>query len=67
MSGPFIDTIPFFGHTVACRKTPFFPAHFTKLAVAPMVSKILKGNVPHSKDLKLSFKFQFQTFQKLQG
>ena len=50
--------------TVPCRKTRFFPAHFTKLPVAPMISKIHKQYVPHLKDLKLSFKLRYQTFQK---
>ena len=49
------------------RKTRFFTAHFTKLAVTPMVSEIPKRNVPHLKDLKPGFRFQLKTFQKLQG
>ena len=49
------------------RKTRFFTAHFTKLAVTPMVSKIPKRNVPHLKDLKPGFRFQLKTFRKLQG
>ena len=51
-------------YTVPIRKTRFFPAHFMKLPVAPMISKIHKQYVPHLKDLKLSFKFRYQTFQK---
>ena len=50
--------------TVPCRKTRFFPTQITKLAVAPIISKIHKQYVPHWKDLKLSFKFWFQTFKK---
>ena len=50
--------------TVPIRKTRFFPAHFMKLPVAPMISKIHKQYVPHLKDLKLSFKLRYQTFQK---
>ena len=46
-----IMDIDYGGNTVPCRKTRFFPAHFTKLPVAPMVSKKHKGNIPHSKDL----------------
>ena len=46
-----------FPDTVPCRKTRFFPTQITKLAVAPMISKIHKQYVPHWKDLKLSFKF----------
>ena len=53
--------------TVPTRKTRFFTAHFTKLAVTPMVSKIPKRNVPHLKDLKRGFRFQLKTFRKLQG
>ena len=54
-------------NTVPTRKTRFFTAHFTKLAVTPMVSKIPKRNVPHLKDLKRGFRFQLKTFRKLQG
>ena len=54
-------------YTVPTRKTRFFTAHFTKLAVTPMVSKIPKRNVPHLKDLKRGFRFQLKTFRKLQG
>ena len=50
--------------TVPIRKTRFFSAHFMKLPVAPMISKIHKQYVPHLKDLKLSFKLRYQTFQK---
>ena len=50
--------------TVPIRKTRFFPAHFTKLPVAPMISKIHKQYVTHLKDLQLSFKLRYQTFQK---
>ena len=53
--------------TVPTRKTRFFTAHFTKLAVTPMVSEIPKRNVPHLKDLKPGFRFQLKTFRKLQG
>jgi hypothetical protein len=35
--------------TVPCRKTRFFPTQITKLAVAPIISKIHKHYVPHSK------------------
>ena len=38
--------------SVPCKKTRFFQAHFTKLLVAPMISKIHKQCVPHSKDLE---------------
>ena len=44
--------------TVPIRKTRFFPAHFMKLPVAPMISKIHKQYIPHSKALKKSFRFQ---------
>ena len=54
-------------HTVPTRKTRFFTAHFTKLAVTPMVFEIPKCNVPHLKDLKQGFRFQLKTFRKLQG
>ena len=50
--------------TVPTRKTRFFTAHFTNLAVTP---KIPKRNVPHLKDLKQGFRFQLKTFRKLQG
>ena len=53
--------------TVPTRKTRFFTAHFTKLAVTPMVFEIPKRNVPHLKDLKQGFRFQLKTFRKLQG
>ena len=53
--------------TVPTRKTRFFTAHFTKLAVTPMVFEIPKRNVPHLKDLKPGFRFQLKTFRKLQG
>ena len=43
--------------TVPIRKTRFFPAHFTKSPVAPMISKIRKQYVPHLEDLKLGFRF----------
>ena len=54
-------------NTVPTRKTRFFTAHFTKLAVTPMVFEIPKRNVPHLKDLKPGFRFQLKTFRKLQG
>ena len=65
----FVQGVPFYLGvvTVPTRKTRFFTAHFTKLAVTPMVSEIPKRNVPHLKDLKPGFRFQLKTFRKLQG
>ena len=54
-------------NTVPTRKTRFFTAHFTKLAVTPMVFEIPKRNVPHLKDLRQGFRFQLKIFRKLQG
>ena len=49
------------------KKLDFFQTQFGKHAPALFIAKVQKCVIPHLKDLKVIFNFQYQTFQNSQG
>ena len=49
------------------NKLDFFQTQFGKHAPALFIAKVQKCVIPHLKDLKVIFNFQYQTFQNSQG